>query len=112
MTRLILILILSALACGTPFAVTLPTQTGTQTAAPATSTIPATVPASWQVVHVTGCWNLRETAGGKLVPEPAQACNRDLSVTVTDTGGWFRSPLGWICGRAFGADVTCKLYVK
>jgi hypothetical protein len=108
MERLILILIFAALACGTPYTVTPPppaTSTPVTTPQALAKSLP-TVTAAWQVIHVNGCWNLRETPGGVVV---GQACDRDLSVAITQDGGWYRSPLGWICGRAWGLDVTCKL---
>lgn len=106
MTRLLLVLSLTALACGTsPVAyVATPTAAHAPTHQPTSAILP-TVQARWQTVHVTGCWNLRTGPGGAKTGEVA--CNRDLVVSVIDTGGWYESPLGWICGRAWGLSVKC-----
>lgn len=90
------------LACGAP-AYIAPSDTSApiyQSTANATMTS-TSVP----IRFVSGCWNIRETPGGRVINA---VCNGRLSVYGL-VDGWMKIDGGYICPRAFGDAAECEV---
>ena len=107
MNKFAILAIMIILACGAP--VTLATQIPSTPSAIGTLTPerqPVTTTPTPLVRHVTGCWNLRQTAGGVDIGE---TCEEDV-IVFSVSGDWVETPGGWICLRAFGeAAAKCEV---
>lgn len=107
MKRLIFLLPLLVLACGVvplaqaPAAPPLPTVTATKTAIKTvTVSLASAATPTHRTVYVSGCWNLRQRAGGAA---DDAICNDYIEVTDEVVGGWVKTPRGWLCVWAFDA---------
>ena len=96
-------LMLTMLACG--MVAVIPVYTPATAAK--TPITPPVIGMTYNSQSITGCWNLRATAGGADIGE---ICDRRIIVASDHDGGWYYVPGkdAWICGRAFGAEVKCK----
>ena len=101
--------IILSLACGVS---TLPTQANTPapTEKPISATLRKEQTAPSRILTITGCWNLRSTPKDAGTDNDiGEVCNQNVSIeSMMIVGGYIQTPTGWLCGRAFGMDVSCE----
>ena len=106
---LISLLVAVSLSC-TLSAIQTQANTPAPTEKPLSATLRKEQTAPSRILTITGCWNLRSTPKDAGTDNDiGEVCNQNVSIeSMMIVGGYIQTPTGWLCGRAFGMDVSCE----